>query len=78
MCAYDLANGGPPTHEPYFHSNIDENGNTSINNGWQINQRDPAASESVAAKMSVTYEGTGVVLIEKFKVGGSFLSVLQN
>ena len=78
MCAYDLANGGPPTHEPYFHSNIDENGNTSINNGWQINQRDPAASESVATKMSVTYEGMGMVLIEKFRMGESFLSVLQN
>jgi hypothetical protein len=76
LSAYNLVDGSVPDKEPYFYANIDEQGNTSINNGWQINQRDAVEAGGLATKVSVAYEGEGEVLVENFKTGRSFRSVL--
>lgn len=76
LSAYDLTDSSVPDKEPYFYANIDEQGNTSINNGWQINQRDAVEAGGLATTVSVGYEGEGELLIESFKTGRSFRSVL--
>lgn len=65
-----------PDREPFFYLNIDERGNTAVNNGWHINQKDGRAGPDPATTASIAYEGSGNVLVESFRVGDSFLSVL--
>ncbi len=60
--------------EPYFYRNIDPRGNTSVNQGWTINQRGPISG--TVTTVVVSNDGPGSVEAGTFRTGESFLSVL--
>jgi len=60
----------PVKKEPYFYPNIDENGNTSITNEWQINAKD--YSDAVIKSVQVR----GNWNLSDFKTGYNYSSVL--
>ncbi|WOO43708.1 hypothetical protein [Rubellicoccus peritrichatus] len=60
--------------EPYFYANIDSKGNTSMTNGWSINQK--LRSKAYLSSVSVTNGGPGDLILGAFRSGSSFRSVL--
>lgn len=72
MAAFKLPLGS--LREPYFFPNIDAQGNTSITNGWPINQKGHLAG--AITSLIVENTGSGEAAIGQFRAGPSFPSVL--
>jgi hypothetical protein len=63
-----------PKKEPFLYYNFDDKGNTSITNGWHLNQR--ANMESMLRYITIEGEGENKVHLKDIKVGTSYVSVL--
>ncbi|HEY0946871.1 MAG TPA: hypothetical protein VGD81_16440 [Opitutaceae bacterium] len=63
-----------PVREPFFHGNIDAHGNTSVNNGWHLNAKEPAEA-AVLRALRFQNHGTGTIELRDVRVGPSFRSV---
>ncbi len=74
MAAFKLPLGS--LREPYFFPNVDAQGNTSVTNGWAINQKGHLAG--TAASLVVENTGSGSLSIGQFRSGPSFPSVLPS
>lgn len=61
-----------PKKEPFLYYNFDDKGNTSITNGWHLNQR----ANMKSMLRYITVEGEGKVYLKDIKVGTSYVSVL--
>lgn len=64
-----------PEREPFFHANVDANGNTSRNNGWHLNAKTHVAGSLQMVKFQASGRSDGVS-VRSLKSGPSFLSVL--
>lgn len=65
-----------PAREPFFYSNIDAQGNTSVNNHWHLNAKDIPANQTIHA-VRLRNAGNGPLQIRELRSGSSFLSVTR-
>lgn len=72
LCVFE--SGRVPEREPFFHANIDQQGNTSLNNGWHLNARDTTAAAAVR-RVTFTNRGTEPLTVRQLKFGTSYRSV---
>ena len=63
-----------PEREPFFHANVDAQGNTSVNNAWHLNAKEFSAADKV---QWVTFAngGTAPLAVRELKFGPSYRSV---
>lgn len=61
--------------EPYFYHNIDENGNTSLSQGWYINQK--GYSDEKIGKVAISSSANNLSSFGRFRAGTTFISVTK-
>jgi hypothetical protein len=72
LCVFEP--GQVPEREPFFHANIDAQGNTSVNNGWHLNAKEASGAAEVQW-VRFANRGTAPLTVRQLKFGSSYRSV---
>jgi hypothetical protein len=72
LCAFPSAS--VPTTEPFFYRNIDDRGNTSLNNQWHLNAKQ--AVHAILRSVRIRNTGTAPVSVKDLRIGPGYRSVL--
>jgi hypothetical protein len=72
LCVFEP--GQVPEREPFFHANIDAQGNTSVNNGWHLSAKETSVVGEVQW-VKFANRGTVALTVRQLKFGRSYRSV---
>ena len=72
LCVFEP--GQVPEREPFFHANIDAQGNTSMNNDWHLNAKETSIAGAVQW-VTFANRGTAPLMVRQLKIGPSYRSV---
>ncbi len=72
LCVFEP--GAVPEREPFFHANVDAQGNTSLNNDWHLNAKETSAAREVQG-VTLANRGTAPLTVRELKFGPSYRSV---
>ena len=63
-----------PEREPFFHANVDAQGNTSVNNAWHLNAKETSVAGEVQW-LTLANRGTAPLTARALNFGPSYRSV---
>ena len=72
VCVFEP--GQVPEREPFFHANVDAQGNTSVNNDWHLNAKETSVAGEVQW-VTLANRGTAPLTVRALNFGPSYLSV---
>ena len=72
VCVFEP--GQVPEREPFFHANVDAQGNTSVNNDWHLNAKETSAAGEVQW-VTLANRGTAPLTVRVLNFGPSYRSV---
>jgi hypothetical protein len=72
LCVFEP--GQVPEREPFFHANVDAQGNTSVNNDWHLNAKELSAAGEVQW-VTLANRGTAPLTVRALNFGPSYRSV---
>lgn len=75
LCVFEP--GKAPEREPFFHANIDAQGNTSVNNHWHLNAKEASAGTKVQW-VTFTNRGAATLTIRELKFGPNYRSMFPS
>jgi len=67
--------GTEPAREPFFHANVDLQGNTSVNNEWHLNARGPVPVAATVAGLRGHRAGRSSISWRELKTGIGYIGV---